>query len=245
METDVVTRATGEMVADQNIEKVRETRTIRFLASTTARDRHRTVVNQKNWKLDNFNANPIIGYQHNLYGDMCNVPDPDDVIGKGRAFIEGEKLFVDVTFEPKELNAKADKIFEKILNGSLRAVSVGFLELGKGKYGEGEERQGGSKETYYFEGQELIELSIVNIPSNPEALKKSVRNSNLSAMIYLRNLLDMSSSDIRNLTVGEVLDRVEKANNKEQSTSKEEEENNKLELKNKAKALELKAKANL
>lgn len=240
-----MTRATGEMVAGQDIEKLRETRTIRFLASTTARDRHRTVINQKNWKLDNFNANPIIGYQHTLYGDMCNAPDPDDVIGKGRAFVEGDKLFVDVTFEPKELNAKADKIFEKVLNGTLRAVSVGFLELGKGKYGQGEERQGGSQETYYFEGQELIELSIVNIPSNPEALKKSIRSSNANALIFLRNLLDMSTNDIRAMKVGDVLELIEKKNSDEQSTTEIIEENNNLNLKNKAKALELKAKANL
>ena len=47
-----------------------------FIASTSDPDRHRTVLNQGNWKLDNYRNNPIIGYQHNLYGDMCNAPDP-------------------------------------------------------------------------------------------------------------------------------------------------------------------------
>ena len=68
--------------------KAEETRTIPFIASTSAEDRHGTVLNQSNWDLKNYNLNPIIGYQHNVYGgDMCNAPDPDDVIGKGVASV--------------------------------------------------------------------------------------------------------------------------------------------------------------
>jgi len=144
-------------------------RTVTFVASTYDKDRHGTILNQKNWNLDNFNANPIIGYQHNVYGEGSS-PNPDDQLGYGRAYIDGDELLIDITFEPAEINPLAEKIFKKIQHGSLRAVSVGFVPLKNedGKYGE--ERDG----AYHFFGQELLEVSVVNIPSNPKALKKSL-----------------------------------------------------------------------
>ncbi len=144
-------------------------RTVTFVASTYDKDRHGTILNQKNWNLDNFNANPIIGYQHNVYGEGSS-PNPDDQLGFGRAYVEGKELLIDITFEPEDINPLAEKIFKKIQHGSLRAVSVGFVPLKNedGKYGE--ERDG----AYHFFGQELLEVSVVNIPSNPKALKKSL-----------------------------------------------------------------------
>jgi hypothetical protein len=193
---------------------VEETRTITFIASTPARDRHRSVLNQKNWKLDNFSNNPVIGYQHNVYGDPCKEDDPDNVIGSGRAYVDGDMLLVDVTFESKEVNPKAEKIFRKILAGTLRAVSVGFLPIGNGGYGEGNEAYGAENETYYFEGQELIELSVVNIPSNPEAIKKQLRSNTAAAMVFIKgHMPGHSFADIEKMSIGEVLKSLEgKAN---------------------------------
>ena len=143
-----------------------------FVASTSDPDRHRTVLNQDNWKLDNFNANPIIGYQHNVYGaDFCSSPNPDDVIGKGRAYVEDGEMLVDVVFD--EENELAKKIESKIERGFLRTVSVGFVEIGTGR--DGDEERGEDPELFYFAGQELLELSVVNIPSNPKAKKKRRR----------------------------------------------------------------------
>lgn len=169
-------------------------RKVVFTASTAARDRHKTVLNQNGWSLDNFNRNPVVGYQHNVYGDICNPPNPDDVLGPARAWVEdskranGEKqLMIEIDFETADLNPLADKVFRKIQNGTLRAVSVGFMELGEGRYGEKDkgEQRGGENETYYFEGQELLEVSVVNIPSNPEALKKQLRSNTRDALMYL------------------------------------------------------------
>ncbi|RZK25912.1 MAG: hypothetical protein EOO57_24360, partial [Hymenobacter sp.] len=134
---------------------VEQTRTVQFVISNSTRDRHRTVLDPTKWQLDNFNRNGIVGYQHNVYGDgMCDGPNPDDVIGKGRAFLEGDQLIGEVTFEPAEINPQAEKIFRKVLFGSLRATSVGFAEIGKGKYGTGTEARNAADETYYFAGQE-------------------------------------------------------------------------------------------
>jgi hypothetical protein len=195
-----------------DLEKAKETRTVEFIISSADRDRHRTVVNMKGWDLENFNLNPIVGYQHNVYGDnMCTPDNPDNVLGPGRAFFEGDKLIGEVTFETKEINPLAEKIFQKVLNGTLRATSVGFLETGKGKYGEGDQRQGGKDETYYFEGQELLEFSIVNIPSNAKAVGRSIGHHADAALAYLIKFMPdtVSIRDIKSMTVQQVLDHVQ------------------------------------
>lgn len=151
--------------------KDEETRTITFVASDGSRDSAHTVLNQDGWKLDRFNKNPIIGYNHDIYGGWGGN-DVDKVIGKGRAYVEDGKLMADITFEPKEINELAEKVFQKILFGSLNAVSVGFLPVGKGAWGKGNEAPGEANETYYYAGQELLEISVVNIPANSNATRK-------------------------------------------------------------------------
>lgn len=148
-------------------------RTITFVASDSSVDSAGTVLNQDNWDLRRFNSNGIIGYQHKVYGGWDDTDNPDNVIGKGHAYVEDGKLMVDITFEPKEINELAEKIYQKVLFGSLRAVSVGFLPTGKGRFGEGADSN-----TYYFAGQELLEVSVVNIPANPNALRKSMEAEN-------------------------------------------------------------------
>ncbi len=158
-------------------DNVEDTRTITFIASTSSVDRHGTVLNQENWNLKNFNNNPIIGYQHNVYGGS-ESPNPDDQLGTAKAYFETvqkgdgseQQLLVDITFEPEAINPLAEKIFRKVLHGSLRAVSVGFVPLENEAGRMGENRDG----NFHYFGQELLEVSVVNIPSNPDALKRSL-----------------------------------------------------------------------
>lgn len=189
-------------------EDVEETRTVEFIISDESKDRHGTVLKSENWNLDNFNKNGIVGYQHNVHGgDMCSGPNPDDVIGKGYAYRENGKIIGRVTFEPADINPLAEKIFRKVLFGSLRATSVGFLPVGEGKWGEGDEARNGSNPTYYFAGQELLEFSIVNIPSNPNAVGRSIRDQTHNALLFVKKALgeEYSFGDIEKMTVGEVL----------------------------------------
>ena len=72
---------------------------------------------------------------------------------------------------PKDLNEKADKIFRKVKFGSLKAVSVGFAPTGRGHLGD--ETRGEDPDVYYYDGQELLEVSVVNIPSNKNAVKRA------------------------------------------------------------------------
>lgn len=149
-------------------------RKITFVASDGTRDSAGTVLNVNGWKLDRFNSNGIIGYQHKVYGGWDDTDNPDNVIGKGYAYVKDGQLLVDVEFEPAEINELAEKIYQKLLFGSLKAVSVGFMPVGKGQWGKDEESLDGKNPTYYYAGQELLEVSVVNIPANPNALKKGV-----------------------------------------------------------------------
>ena len=156
-----------------------ESRTVEFVASDNSVDSYGTVIPVDKWDLTRFASNGIIGYMHDVYGDSwTKSADPDDVIGKGEAFIEDEKLIVRITFEPADLNEKADKIFRKLQFGSLHAVSVGFRATKKGHMGD--EERGEDPKVYYYAGQELLEVSVVNIPSNANALKRSIEEEKAS-----------------------------------------------------------------
>ena len=202
---------------------VEETREIDFIISDESRDRHGDVVPTKAWNLDNFNKNGIVGYQHNVYGaGMCEGPDPDDVIASGKAFTENTKnsssglLIGRTKFEPADINEKAEKIFRKVLFGSLKATSVGFVETAKGHFGDGDESERGETPTYYFNQVDLIEYSIVNIPANANALRKSLRSQTANALGYIKRMLEgrYSFADIEKMCVGDVLKLVENPNDK-------------------------------
>lgn len=148
-----------------------------FVISTGVRDSHRTVLNQENWDLKRYGRNPIVGWQHEVWGGgMCNPADPDHTIGTSHAYVEGvsrdARLVAEATFEPREINELAEKVYRKVVFGSLRATSVGFYPVGKGRWGNGDEAEGEPRETYYFAGQELYEWSICHMGSNPETVKR-------------------------------------------------------------------------
>ena len=141
-------------------------RKMTFVASDATRDSYGTVLMPDGWELDRFNNNPIIGYQHGLQYSS----NPDAVIGKGRVYLEDDKLMVEVELEPEGMNDIADKVWKKLEFGTLNAVSVGFVPK-EGRWGVGEEGPGKKNETYYYTRMELLEISIVAIPANPNALK--------------------------------------------------------------------------
>ena len=195
-----------------------ESRILQFILSTYKKDRLGTVLNQDSWQLENYRKNPIVAYQHNLSGGLCTDPNPDNVIGKSISIeavrnVADTVLTASAQFEPGDINPLAEKIFRKLLFGSLSRTSVGFLEVGEGRYGEGEEARGKDNETYYFAGQELLEWSIVNIPSNPDAGKRDVsmrllREEGYSAFMYAYRELGgkFRLSQIEQLRVCDIID---------------------------------------
>ena len=151
-----------------------------FIISTSTRDRHKTILNPEGWNLDNYRKNPIVGYQHNIYGSMFGDDNPDMLLGHSEVYLDTAGDLIGVPeFEPEDINPLAAKIAKKIKFGTIRATSVGFYPLAndkgeEGYYGKGAEARGKENETYYFYGQELLEWSIVNLPSNPDAIKNAI-----------------------------------------------------------------------
>tara|TARA_Y100000296_G_C5163704_1_gene253327 strand:+ start:329 stop:916 length:588 start_codon:yes stop_codon:yes gene_type:complete len=143
-----------------------ENRTAEFVISDNTKDRHNTVLDVDGWHLDNYNKNGIVGYQHDVYGE--DQANPDNVIGIGKAEMRDGKLIGIVTFEPENINPLAEKIFQKVQFGTLRATSVGFNPLEQGEFRKIEDSDA---EIYHYGKRDLLEFSIVNIPSNPNAVR--------------------------------------------------------------------------
>lgn len=116
-----------------------------------------SITNDRGWRLSNqgcdltrYTANPIVLYQH----------DTERIVGKASNLrIEGSKLIASVEFDTDDPLAK--EVQRKAEKGFLRGVSPGFFI---------------SEMTYHEDydsvtAWELLEISIVSIPSNRGAVK--------------------------------------------------------------------------
>ncbi len=187
------------------------TRTVTFVASSSKKDRHGTVLDLAGWDLRSYERNPVIGYQHDLYSDNpLRSPDPDSVIGKGRTYFQGDCLMIDITFEPADINEQAEKIFKKVKFGSVKACSVGFLPLEPGHWGAGEESRTGKTPCYYYGKRELLEVSICNIPSNSDSVMRKIEMEQLKEFKNDHSV----NADIISLDIGMALAGVDRKKGK-------------------------------
>lgn len=131
---------------------------IDFRSSDETVDRYREVIAAAGWKLDNYKKNPVVQNAHR-YGHVL------DTVGKSIVTeVRGDHLYQRVQFAVDE-NPIAKITHGLYKGGFLSAVSVGFLPVKSEK---------GSQELGYnrrFTEQELLEVSAVGIPANPNALK--------------------------------------------------------------------------
>jgi HK97 family phage prohead protease len=160
--TRIVTR--DAFVRDTTADML-EKRQVEFVISSEAVDSYRTVFKMDGWDLSGYNRNPIVCYQH-----RANSDDPDNVIGTSTLRIDGKYLIGTVTFEPAEINPRAEKIFQKVQSGTLRMASVG-ANVQKARLGV--EENGEDPDVLYFTKQRLMEWSVVSVGSNPEAHKRN------------------------------------------------------------------------
>lgn len=130
-----------------------------YTASTAAVDRYGDVIDQKGWNLDSYKGNPVVLWQHR--SDLAPI-------GKGTVKIHNDSLLIDVEFDTDDFSAE---IARKAQAGFINAVSVGFnplqsvprsdLPADHFAYGE---------KGYFFESSELLEVSMVSIPANGDAV---------------------------------------------------------------------------
>lgn len=146
-----------------------EDREREFIISNERKDMHGTVIRLSGWDIEDYNRAGQFFYQHMTSGGATD-PNPDFVLGPGQSWLEDNALIGKAFFEPADINPLAEKIMRKVDFGTLTSTSVGFMPV-MGHWGV--ERKDEDPETYYFTKQILKEFSIVNIPSNPDAVKKS------------------------------------------------------------------------
>jgi HK97 family phage prohead protease len=151
-----------------SVEKIEQLddRTLRFTISTSAIDRDMDMIDVKGWDLANYARNPVV-----LWAHRADEPPIGKAIDVGT---DGNRLFSAVRFLPVNQYGTAsdfaEMVYRMAADGFLSATSVGFRPI-KWDFSDDPERGTGD----YFPGidfhsQELVELSIVSVPSNPDAL---------------------------------------------------------------------------
>jgi HK97 family phage prohead protease len=142
-----------------------EKRALRFTISTADIDREQDRIDLAGWDLKNFLRNPVVLWGH----DASRLPI-------GRAFdvaIEDDALKASIEFIPTDLpegGAFAESVYRLARSGFIAATSVGFRPL---KWDYTRDPTRGADDWFPgidFQEQELVELSIVTVPANPEAL---------------------------------------------------------------------------
>jgi HK97 family phage prohead protease len=135
--------------------------TLDFVSSDETIDRYDEIVSASGWRLNNYLRNPVFQNAHQ-YGDI--------LFTLGRALITEVRsvsgrtvLFQRIQFA-SDANPLAKIAYGLYKGQFLKAVSVGFVPL---------RWEDGTAQTNYrrkFLEQELLEVSAVSIPANPNAL---------------------------------------------------------------------------
>ena len=153
--------------------------TLDFVASTATLDRYHEVIEPAGWRLESYRRNPVFQNAHN-YGDILftlgrAVSTEVRSVGSSQALCQRIQFAVDV-------NPVARIAYGLYKGGFLNAVSVGFIPLrwedGGQERGAEErgacERKSGPRRRYLE--QELLEVSAVAIPANPDALALGLKS---------------------------------------------------------------------
>lgn len=142
-----------------------DVRALRFTISTGSVDREQDTISLAGWDLAAFKRNPVVLWGH----DAARLPI-------GRAYdlsIEDACLKASIEFIPTDTpegGAFAESVYRLARGGFIAATSVGFRPL---KWDYTRDASRGADDWFPgidFEEQELVELSVVTVPANPEAL---------------------------------------------------------------------------
>ncbi len=170
--------------------------TLDFVSSDETPDRWGEVISAAGWRLENYRRNPVFQNAHQ-YGDV--------IFTLGRALatevreIEGRvALYQRIEFAV-EANPMARIAYGLYRGGFLRAVSVGFIPL---RWADAQGETGAGIRRRHLE-QELLEVSAVSLPANPNALALAVKSGAVArgdlaeALDLVRALLDQPAPSLR------------------------------------------------
>jgi len=131
-------------------------RVVDVVASTDTVDSYGDSIDQTSWQLARYAANPVVLYAH---------ATRDLPIGTAENVrVEEGALRARLRLVPDDANPMAGQVWRLIEAGALRAVSVGFLP----HTCRWEKRA--DREVFVMADCELLEISVVPVPANPDAL---------------------------------------------------------------------------
>jgi HK97 family phage prohead protease len=140
-------------------------RVITFCFSDGSTDRMNDRIDPYGWDTSAFQKNPVCLWAH----DATAPP-----IGRvRRTYISGDRFMGDIEFASAETYPFADQIYRLVVDGFVKAVSVGFLPIEWQWADDDKSRPGGIN----FERQELLEISVCPIPANANALVQAAVKS--------------------------------------------------------------------
>jgi HK97 family phage prohead protease len=142
-----------------------------FVVSDETLDRYNEVIVASGWKLDNYLRNPVFQNSHQ-YGDI--------IYTIGRALttevrtVQGRTVLYQRVEFATDANPIAKIAYNLYKGRFLNAVSVGFIPL------QWENGEPGNLWNRRYTEQELLEVSAVGIPANPNALALGYKAGALS-----------------------------------------------------------------
>lgn len=177
-----------------------EHRVLRFIGSTDALDRDQERITQDGIQVENFMKNPVILYGH----DYGGLP-----VGKAIAVESTDKgLVFDVKFPTRDEAGEhhfpfVDSVYRLSKSGFLNTTSVGFMPL---------EKPERSKKPPYrtWTKVDLLELSIVPVPSNPDALRLAMDEGVIETedIKFIRGLLAEETAKGKNVKWATAIDDI-------------------------------------
>lgn len=126
-------------------------REIIVVASDATPDRDQDVMVPEGVDLTNYRKNPIVLADHNAQSP----------IGTAQIEVKDSRVEARIQFAPEGASAKADEYLKLAKAGILKTVSVGFRPIASTPI-----KGGGLR----YDKWELLELSVVSIPANPNAV---------------------------------------------------------------------------
>jgi len=148
---------------------------IRAIVSTESQDRDGDIIRQSGWDLARFKQHPILLVDHNYF-------DIRREIGKWESMqVDGTTMIGEARYFIGKGNEVADWAYYLASDENMAAFSVGFIP----DWAKAKELDGGDEmwPNYEFKGQELLEVSQVTVPSNPEALQLALKSQGLDPLI--------------------------------------------------------------
>lgn len=124
---------------------------IKVLGSTETRHRSGRLIRQAGWRLDNFRKNPVALFEH------------IEPVGRASVDKTARGLEFDIALAEEGTSATVDYVRSLVRQNILTTASVGWLPV------EGQTKQ--TKDGTDFLESELIEISLVILPDNPDAVK--------------------------------------------------------------------------